>query len=78
MKIYWWDFWGWLAFGGLMMIFLADELLGIAHVWGLNPITEDAETGLQHGHPAIALLLGALGLVWTAWWAIHLWDHRPR
>lgn len=61
-----------------MVLFLADELLGIAHVWGLNPITVDAEQGLQRGDPRIALLIGALGLVWTAWWAIHLWNHRPR
>ena len=71
----WFAFFGWVGIGLLLAALLTDELLGITHVFGLNPITDDAIDGLRRGNPTLALLIGSLGLIWTLWWAVHLWNH---
>ena len=72
MRIYWKAFWAWVAFGLLFAILLADELLGIAHVWGLDPITTDAERD-----PKIAGLMTAWFVVGFVWWRVHLHNNKP-
>ena len=68
----WRVFVAWIGVGLLGLALLADELLGIAHVWGLQPITDDAERS-----PLLAILIGALGPVFVAWWIVHLRNNRP-
>lgn len=78
MRVSWSAFWGWVAIGLLGLLLLADELMGIAHVWGLNPITDDAEAGLARGDPTLFLLILALGPAFVAWWLVHIRNHRYR
>ena len=56
----------------LVLVVFADELLGLLGVGGLRPITVDAETD-----PLLAVTVGAGGLVFAAWWVVHLRNNRP-
>lgn len=67
MRVRWRDFFAWVGIGLVGLTLLADELLGIAHVAGLNPITQDAEKD-----PRIAVLIGLWFILGLAWWLVHL------
>lgn len=76
MMIYWSAFWAWVGVGLLVLALIGDELAGIVHLWGLQPITDDAEAGIKRGDWRLAILIALLGPVFLAWWIVHLINHR--
>lgn len=63
----------WITVAVFVNFLILDEILGIAHVWGLRPITEDAIVQWNQGHPLLLLSVAAAGPVFLAWWIIHIY-----
>ena len=72
-KIKWPAFWAWIGVGLVGLLILADEELGILHVWGLSPITWVSIGDLEQHKPLLATAIFMAGITFSLWWLVHLY-----